>query len=148
MLNTLVGPTLFNKSSLKGKTLPHSLTYLVSSKSSAREETAMSSVWARALICQATFTHSRMNGWMMANVVSGGRKMLGFTFNLRITSCTSNIETQWLHTAQDMSQNTVVVLHENIDQTLMNLLHCLLNCEIGGLDCSVITTEYISRVIE
>ena len=33
-----------------------------------------------------------------------------------------------------------------IDQTLMNSLHGLLNCEIGGLDCHSITTEYITRV--
>ena len=38
------------------------------------------------------------------------------------------------------------VLHENIDQTLMNSLHGLLNCEIGGLDGHVITTEYRTRV--
>ena len=34
------------------------------------------------------------------------------------------------------------ILHENIDQTLINSLHGLLNCEIGGLDCHVSTTEY------
>jgi len=28
----------------------------------------------------------------------------------------------------------------------MNSLHRLLNCEIGGLDCHVITTEYRTRV--
>jgi len=28
--------------------------------------------------------------------------------------------------------------------TLLNSLHGLLNIEIGGLDCRVITTEYIS----
>ena len=28
----------------------------------------------------------------------------------------------------------------------MNSLHILLNCEIGGLDCHVITTEYRTRV--
>ena len=38
------------------------------------------------------------------------------------------------------------VLYENIDQTLVNLLHRLLNREIGGLDCHVITTEYIIHV--
>ena len=32
--------------------------------------------------------------------------------------------------------------YTNIDQTLVNSLHGLLNCEIGGLDCHVITTEY------
>ena len=40
----------------------------------------------------------------------------------------------------------VIVLHGNIDKTLVNSLHGLLNCEIGGLDCLFITTEYISRV--
>jgi len=35
-----------------------------------------------------------------------------------------------------------MVLYTNIDQTLMNSLHRLLNCEIGELDCYVITTEY------
>jgi len=33
----------------------------------------------------------------------------------------------------------------DIDQTLVNSLHRLLNCEIGGLDCRVIT-EYRTRV--
>ena len=39
-----------------------------------------------------------------------------------------------------------LVLYRNIDQKLMNSLHGLLNCEIGGLDCHVITTEYRTRV--
>ena len=38
------------------------------------------------------------------------------------------------------------VLYTNIDQKLMNSLHGLLNCEIGGLDCHVIITEYNTRV--
>jgi len=38
------------------------------------------------------------------------------------------------------------LLYTNIDQTLVNVLHGLLNCEIGGLDCPVITTEYRARV--
>jgi len=38
------------------------------------------------------------------------------------------------------------VLYTNIDQTLVNSLHRLLKCEIGGLDCRVITTEYRTRV--
>jgi len=35
-------------------------------------------------------------------------------------------------------------LYTNIE--LVNSLHGLLNCEIGGLDCRVITTEYRTRV--
>jgi len=38
------------------------------------------------------------------------------------------------------------LLYTNIDQTLVNSLHRLLNCEIGGLDCRVSTTEYRTRV--
>jgi len=38
------------------------------------------------------------------------------------------------------------LLYTNIDQTLANSLHGLLNCEIGELDCHVITTEYRTRV--
>jgi len=38
------------------------------------------------------------------------------------------------------------LLYTNIDQTLVNSLHGLFNCEKGGLDCHVITTEYIPRV--
>ena len=38
-----------------------------------------------------------------------------------------------------------VLLYGNVDQTLMNSLHGLMNCEIGGLDWCVIT-EYIPRV--
>ena len=40
----------------------------------------------------------------------------------------------------------VLVLYTNIDKTLVNSLHRLLNCEIGALDCRVITTEYRTRV--
>jgi len=36
----------------------------------------------------------------------------------------------------------VAILYRNIDQTLVNSLHRLLNCEKGGLDFHVITTEY------
>ena len=42
--------------------------------------------------------------------------------------------------------NGLQVLYTNIDQTLVHSLHGLLNCEIGGLDCHVITTEYKTRV--
>jgi len=34
-----------------------------------------------------------------------------------------------------------MLLYTNIEQTLVNLLHRLLNCEIGGLDCCVIAPE-------
>jgi len=37
-------------------------------------------------------------------------------------------------------------MYTNIDQTLVNSLHGLLNCEIGGLNLYVITTEYIEHV--
>jgi len=37
-------------------------------------------------------------------------------------------------------------MHGNIDQTLVNSLHGLLNCEIGGLDCRIIITEYKTHV--
>jgi len=37
-------------------------------------------------------------------------------------------------------------LYTKIDQTLVNSLHGLLNCQIGGLDCRVITAEYRTRV--
>jgi len=33
------------------------------------------------------------------------------------------------------------ILYTNIDQTLVNSLHRLWNCEIGGLDCYVSITE-------
>jgi len=37
------------------------------------------------------------------------------------------------------------VLYTIVDQKLMNSLHRLSNCEIGGLDYRVITTEYRTR---
>ena len=40
----------------------------------------------------------------------------------------------------------LLLLYMNIDQKLVNSLPRLLNCEIGGLDCRVITTEYRTRV--
>ena len=39
-----------------------------------------------------------------------------------------------------------LLLFTNINQQLVNSLHGLLNCEIGGLDYRVITTEYRTRV--
>ena len=41
----------------------------------------------------------------------------------------------------DVTLFDTLVLYMNIDQKLVNSLHRLLNCEIGGLDCRVIT-EY------
>jgi len=43
--------------------------------------------------------------------------------------------------------NQYAVSYTNNDQTLVNSLHGLLNCEIGGLYCRVITTEYITHVL-
>ena len=37
-------------------------------------------------------------------------------------------------------------LYRNIDQTLVNSLHGLLNCEIGGIEFRVITADYLSSV--
>ena len=37
------------------------------------------------------------------------------------------------------------VLYTNIDQTLMDSLHGMLNCENNGLDYHDITTEYRTR---
>jgi len=43
--------------------------------------------------------------------------------------------------------DSIYVLHGKIDRTLVNSLHTLLNCEIGGLEGHVITTiEYKTRV--
>jgi len=39
-----------------------------------------------------------------------------------------------------------LLVYWNIEQTLKNSLHGLFHCEMGGLDCHVISTEYISRV--
>jgi len=36
----------------------------------------------------------------------------------------------------------IYALYTDIDQNRINSLHRLLHCEIGGLDCRVITTEY------
>ena len=41
---------------------------------------------------------------------------------------------------------TYWLLYTNIDRTLVNSLHGLLNCEKGRLDCHVIKTEYRTRV--
>mgnify|MGYP006890260882 CR=1 FL=1 len=54
---------------------------------------------------------------------------------LRCVSCVVIIKLKWYKEQ-----------YTHIDQTLVNSLHGLLNCEIGGLDCSVITTEYRTLV--
>ena len=41
---------------------------------------------------------------------------------------------------------TSYLAYTNIEQTLANSLHGLLNCEIGGLDCRAITAEYRTHV--
>jgi len=38
------------------------------------------------------------------------------------------------------------LLYSNIDQPPVNSLHGLLNCDISGVDCHVITQEYRTRV--
>ena len=43
-------------------------------------------------------------------------------------------------------QTKKYILYTNNDQTFVNSLQGLLNCEIGGLNCHVITTEYRTRV--
>ena len=40
----------------------------------------------------------------------------------------------------------MLLLYMNINQELVNSLQRLLNGEIGGLHCRVITTEYRTRV--
>ena len=42
--------------------------------------------------------------------------------------------------AHVISESFALLLYTNIDHTLLNSLHGLLNCEICGLDCHVITT--------
>jgi len=44
------------------------------------------------------------------------------------------------------NKNVLCIQTSNIDQTLVSSLHGLLNCEIGGLDCHVITPEYRTHV--
>ena len=53
-------------------------------------------------------------------------------YNLPGVLYTGNIK-YWLRKVKELAPN--------IDQTLVNSLHGPLNCEIGGLDCHVITTE-------
>ena len=45
-----------------------------------------------------------------------------------------------------MNHNFMSVVYRNIDQRLVNSLHGLLNCEIGGLECRVFTTDIRTRV--
>ena len=46
----------------------------------------------------------------------------------------------------DVNDPTGNIVYTHIYNTLVYSLHGLLNCEIGGLDCHVITTEYRTRV--
>ena len=66
---------------------------------------------------------------------------------------TSSTETWILHThkinlhTRTSSWLISLLVHGNIEQTLVNPLQGLLNCEIGGLDCLVITTVYTSCLL-
>jgi len=68
--------------------------------------------------------------------------------HLRVSGKTGSTVTHtvcFLYHKQKLAR-TILILYTNIDQKLVNLLHGLLNCEIGGLDSHVITTEYRTRV--
>ena len=49
-------------------------------------------------------------------------------------------------TIRNFKHQRLRIVYTNIDQILVNLLHGLLNCEIGGLDCHIMKTEYRTRV--
>jgi len=49
------------------------------------------------------------------------------------------------NTGKSYSTTSIPLVYTTIDQTLVNSLHGLLNWEIGGLYCHLITTEYSSR---
>ena len=53
-----------------------------------------------------------------------------------------------MYNGSKCSQHVCVhmLLYISIDRTLMNSVNGMLNCEIGGLDRRVITTEYGIRV--
>ena len=51
----------------------------------------------------------------------------------------------WLFNECEYMEPQHRVLYTNIDQKLVNPLNRLLNCEIAGLDCRVMTTEYRTR---
>ena len=77
---------------------------------------------------------------IVATTVNGTGVQLKST--LQRECCGINILTRNIK----LRHSVVEVLYTNIDQTLMNSLHGLLNCGIGGLVCHVITTENITRV--
>ena len=54
----------------------------------------------------------------------------------------NTVQTDYLETKLPLC----LISNTNIDQKLLNSLHRLLNCEKGGLDYHVITTEYRTRV--
>ena len=93
--------------------------YLDSSKSSASVATAMSKGWAKALICHASLTASRMNGWMTAKVMSGGRKILGLRFKDLITSCTKHNIIAWLNQLKQFWGNKICYHYE--EQNMLSL---------------------------
>ena len=67
-------------------------------------------------------------------------------FILRISQYNTHIIIPIKPHNKEMHKNHTLLLYRNIDQKLVNSLHGLLNCEIGELDCHVITTEYRTRV--
>jgi len=65
----------------------------------------------------------------------------------RQCSCTSQYSIYRLRTSLYTFIDFIhSLLYTNIDQKFVNSLQGLLNCEIGGLDCHVITTVYRTRV--
>ena len=69
----------------------------------------------------------------------------GESIHNKIKTCLCFLKAS-LNFKNDFFFSNSLLLYTNIDQTLVNSLHRLLNCEIGGLDCHVIATEYITHV--
>jgi len=64
-----------------------------------------------------------------------------------LTGKEENIEHIDLHDGYSLENQAERRNRSHIDQTLVNSLHGPLTCEIGGIDCRVITTEYRTRSI-
>jgi len=74
------------------------------------------------------------------------KTVLSLTVDMAIcgeVTCYTNLN---FNTVWDFVYMCPLILYTNIDQTLVNSLHGLLNFEIGEFDCPVITTEYLSQV--
>ena len=96
---------------------------------------------AAVMCCFCLYVYCRLLYVLTELYINVSASLIEFLLHMNYIS--SVFEIDYNYTA---IQYRPCLLYTNIDQTLVNSLYGLLNCEIDALDCHVITTAYETRV--